>query len=161
MAARGRRSVRLWALAAVAGAHGLAIVWLAAQASVLRFRAQPVPDRSSMVISLQRLPGAAARPRPPASPPPFTLPAPQAASSGPTTIGEGEETGEMSNLAKPVFLQWPHPVAAGVDWGPDPQAAAASKLTLTGGWADCRGRGDKDEDAWAPAGKVKPPCLRR
>lgn len=162
MAAHGRRrSVRLWALAAVAGAHGLAVVWLAAQISVLKFRAQTVPDRSSMVISLQRLPGAAVRARPPVRPPPFTLPAPPAASSGPMTIDQGEGTGETSNLARPVFLQWPHPVAAGVDWGPDPQAAAASKLALAGGWAGCRGRADKDEDAWSPTGKVKAPCLRR
>ncbi len=162
MAARTRRSVMLWALAAVGGAHGLMLLWLAAQVTVLTFRAQPVADPSSMVITLQPLPGRVARPRrliP--SPPPEPAPQLQPAPSGPATVGERAGPGAPANLAKPVFLDWPHPTPAGVNWGRAPDAAAASRLALSGGWADCRRRRDKDEDAWATPGRVKPPCLAR
>ncbi len=162
MAARGRRSVMLWALVAMAGAHGLAILWLAAQVSVLRFRAQRVPDLSSMVVTLQPLAAAAAHSRPVVRSPraPEPLPTPEPAPSGPTTVDSGPGLGEPANLAKPVFLDWPHPVPAGVNWGREHEAAAAPRLAFAGGWADCKPK-DKDEDAWTPPARVKPPCLRR
>ena len=161
--ARKRRSVMLWALAAVAGAHGLMIFWLAAQASLLKFRADPVADRSAVLISLQPLPSAAVHPHaavhalPSAEPTPAPSPAP----SGPQTIDEGQGTQNLSNLAKPVFLDWPHPTPSGVDWGRSPPAGPA--LVLSEGWAGCRHAQDKDRDetAWTPAGQVKAPCLRR
>lgn len=162
MAAHGRRrSVMLWAFVAVAVAHGLAVLWLAAQASILKFRAEAAADRGAIVVLLQPLPGAVARPRLPITPPPFFIPAPQPALPGPASIDAGKGSGAVANLAKPVFLDWPHPVPTGVDWGPGAETGKASKLALSGGWSSCRHASDKDQDAWSPDGQVKPPCLRR
>ncbi len=154
--ARRRRSVMLWALVVVAGVHGLVIVWLAAQVSILKFRALAVADRSVMVVELRALPSAAAHPRPVVRPPVVVpdLPA-EPAPSGPQTIDQGPASSDRSNLAQPVFLDWPHPVPTGVDWG------AAPKLALSGVWTGCEHERDKDADAWAPAKQVKAPCLRR
>ena len=161
MAARRRRSVMLWALAAMAGAHGLVILWLAAQVTVLKFRAQRVADLSSMVVTLQPLAAAATHARPVVRSPhaPEPLPAPEPAQSGPATIDSGPGLGEPANLAKPVYLDWPHPTPAGVNWGRPPEPSAGPRLALAGGWADCQHRKEKDEDAWVPPGRVKPRCL--
>ena len=162
MAARRRRSVMLWTLAVVAGVHGLMALWLTAQVSVLKFRAQRVADLSSMVVTLQPLAAAATHSRPAIRSPrtPEPLPAPEPAPSGPATVDSGPGLGEPANLAKPVFLDWPHPVPAGVNWGHPPGPSAAPRLALAGGWADCQRRKDKGEEAWTP-GRVKPPCLNR
>ncbi len=156
--AHRRRSVMLWALAAAAGVHGLAVLWLAAQLSILKFRADPVADRNVLVVELRPAPSAAMHPKPVVRPPvivPDPIPDPEPAPSGPQTIDQGPGSSDRSNLARPVFLDWPHPVPAGVDWG------ALPKLALSGAWADCQRRRDKDEDAWAPAKQVRAPCLRR
>ena len=154
--ARRRRPVMLWALAVVAGVHGLVIAWLAVQVSILKFRADPVVDRSAVLIELRAAPSAATHPRPVVRPP-VTLaePIPEPAPSGPETIDQGPGLSDHSNLAQPVFTDWPHPVPSGVDWG------AAPKLAMSGGWASCQHQKDKDEDAWAPARQVKAPCLKR
>ena len=162
MAARRRRSVMPWALAAMAGAHGLVLLWLAAQGKVLKFRAQRVADLSSMVVTLQPLAAAAIHSRPAIRSPrtPEPLPAPEPGPSGPATVDSGPGLGEPANLAKPVFLDWPHPVPPGVNWGRAHETAAASRLALAGGWADCQHK-DKERDAWTAPGRVKPPCLDR
>ena len=164
MAARRRRSVVPWALAAMAGAHGLVILWLAAQVTVLKFRAQRVADLSSMVVTLQPLAAATIHSRPAIRSPrtPEPLPAPEPAPSGPATVDSGPGLGEPANLAKPVYLDWPHPTPAGVNWGRPPEPSAGPRLALAGGWADCQRKDkDKDENAWASPGRVKPPCLNR
>jgi len=149
------------ALAVVAGAHVLVMAWLATQASILKFRAAFVPDRAAVLVELRRPPSAATHPRPPIKPP-VALPQPQLLPeplpSGPATIDQGPGTSDRSNLAQPVFLDWPHPTPPGVDWG---RAAPTPQLAALGGWSDCRHKDDRQEDAWASARKVKAPCLQR
>lgn len=148
------------ALAAVAGGHLLVVAWLATQASVLKFRAAFVPDRAAVLVELRRPLTAATHPRPQPKPPvvvpELRLP-PEPAPSGPATIDQGAGASDRSNLAQPVFLDWPHPTPAGVDWGP----AAPARLAALHGWADCQHRQDKDAGAWGPAQKPKAPCLDR
>ena len=148
-------------LALVAAAHALLIAWLAAQVEVLRFRAHPFADHGAVLIELRPLPSAGAHARPVVRPPPTVepLPEPESEPSGPATIDEGAGSSGVSNLARPVFLDWPHPVPPGVDWGP--RADAPRELALAGAWAGCRRAHDRDEDAWTPASRVKPPCLKR
>ena len=145
-----------WALAVAAGVHGLVLAWLAAQVSILKFRADPVADRSVLLVELRPALSAATHPRPVVRPPvvvPELMAEP--APSGPQTIDQGPGSSDRSNLAQPVFTDWPHPTPAGVDWG------AAPKLALSGAWADCQRERDKDEDAWGPGRHVKAPCLKR
>ena len=159
--ARRPRTAGLWAFAAMAAAHGLLVLWLTTQASILKFRAESVLDRSAVVISLRSLPMAAAHAPPVVQPPPVAHPgpAPEFAPSGPETIDQREGASDDANLAQPVFLDWPHPLPTDVDWGrpaPPPQT-----LALTQGWADCRKKNEKADQAWAPAHDVKAPCLTR
>ncbi len=131
---------------------------------MLSFRARPVADLSSITVTLQPLPGRTSRPRPAERSPARPEPAPPGspAPSGPTTIEGDAGPGELANLAKPVFLDWPHPTPAGAAWGRESEAASAPRLALSGGWTQCR-RKDKAEDeaAWSPSGRVKAPCLDR
>jgi hypothetical protein len=139
----------------MAAAHGLAVVWLASQASILKFRADPVADRSAVLVELTSLPSAASHPRAVAVPHVETpLPAQAPTPSGPATIDQGTGLEDDSNLARPVFLDWPHPVPPGVNWG-----RAPDRVALSGGWSYCRHDPDKDQQAWAPPDQVKPPCL--
>jgi hypothetical protein len=160
--ARRRRTAGLWAFAGMAAAHALLIAWLATQASVLKFRAAAVPDLAAVRISLLSLPSAAAHARPvlQPTPAPEPLPAPEVAASGPATIDEGPGDAGTSNLARPVFLDWPHPTPPGVDWGGGKSEAQPQKLAASGPWAGCQKVHDKDQDDWRP-GQVKPPCLSR
>ena len=159
--ARRRRTAGLGAFVAMAAAHGMLIAWLATQASILKFRADTIADRSAVLISLQRLPSAAVHARSELRPPPVPTPepAPARATSGPATIDQGAGAANDANLAQPVFLDWPHPLPSGVNWGRGP--AAQTRLSLAEGWAECGKTHNKDEDAWVRPGKVRPPCLDR
>jgi hypothetical protein len=160
--ARRRRTAGLWAFAGMAAAHGLLFAWLATQHSVLKFRALTVPDVSAVRISLQPLPSAATHARPAPRPPQVAEaePAPAPAPPGPATIDQGAGESGNFNLARPVFLDWPHPVPPGVDWGGGKAQAAPQKLALAGPWSGCRRGQDRKDEDWDPS-RVKPPCLGR
>jgi hypothetical protein len=129
MARRSRRRM-LVALAAVAAAHGAVLAWLGLFQPTLRFRPGPDPDREAVFVTLAPFPAAApAPPLPPTARPKAVdepvLPVVDAAPV-PARIAEAEPE-DPTNLARPVFRVWPHPLPPGVDWGGGPRIGCVER----------------------------------